>query len=434
VLEQHAALDIEAASPDSAGQTNDGLPPGVDEVARIPNGAKGTDPVRMARRVLPDATRWLFSQATVSRIEPWYDGLEDRWLRDRLPEALFRAGPRGLLRWQWLAFPLLALLGWLFGWLFGWLARRVLRPLLAPERRAALLRLGGPLTLFGAFLFVRAFLGSLALNPPAEEFALQLVKAGFLVALFWALLRLVDLGVHLVANSPWAKTHAAAVGALPTGGRVAKVVTVAMAAIAVLSELGYPVASLIAGLGIGGLAIALAAQKTVENLIGSVAIGIDQPFKVGDFVRIDGVVGTVELIGLRSTRVRTLERTIVSFPNGKLADMRAETFGPRDRILLTTNVVLAFDTRAEQIKAVIAGIEALLAQAPKISKVDAPLVRLSELLPSSMKIEVWAWFDTTDWSEFTRLRQETLLGILEVVERAGTRIALPAQVVHAAKA
>src|SRR2546430_16431560 len=104
-----------------------------------------------------------------------------------------------------------------------------------------------------------------------------------------------------------------------------------MTVFAVVSALGCPVASLIAGLGIGGLALALAAQKTVENLFGAFAIGFDQPIREGDFVQIDGVKGSVESIGLRSTRVRTLERTIVCFPNGPPAEPRTANDAEGDR-------------------------------------------------------------------------------------------------------
>ena len=136
---------------------------------------------------------------------------------------------------------------------------------------------------------------------------------------------IVDAALRWAADSPWGRTHAQGASMLPSVRRATKVAVVALGAVAVLAQVGYPVGSLLAGLGLGGLAVALAAQKTVENLIGSVTIGLDVPFKVGDFVRADGAEGTVEAIGLRSTRLRTLDRTVVTIPNGKLADARIET-------------------------------------------------------------------------------------------------------------
>jgi MscS family membrane protein len=199
--------------------------------------------------------------------------------------------------------------------------------------------------------------------------------------------------------------------------------------VAVLNELGFQVASLLAGLGIGGIALALAAQKTVENLFGSVAIGVDQPFRVGDVVRIEDVTGTVEAIGMRSTRIRTLDRTVVSYPNGKLADMRAETLASRDRIRLVANLGLAYGTTAEQMRAVLAGVEAALRRQPKLWT-ESLSVRFTEFRDSTLNVEVIAWFTTSDWSEFTAIRQEVLLELMAVVERAGTTFAYPTRTVH----
>ena len=128
-----------------------------------------------------------------------------------------------------------------------------------------------------------------------------------------------------------------------------KLVVGAIALMVALSALGYPVTSVIAGLGIGGVALALAAQKTVENLFGSVSILADQPFQVGDTIRVDTVEGTVETIGLRSTRMRTVDRTLIIIPNGKLADMRIESLGPRDRMRFATRLSLVLLQRSGEL-------------------------------------------------------------------------------------
>ena len=169
-----------------------------------------------------------------------------------------------------------------------------------------------------------------------------------------------------------------------------------------LSELGIPVASLVAGLGIGGLAIALAGQKTVEHLFGTVSIGFDQPFAEGDFVSIDGTVGTVETIGLRSTRIRTLDRTLVTIPNGLLAEMRSEVFSVRDRIRLYTTIGLTYDTTQDQMKAVLKGFEQVLRDHPAIWP-DAMTIRFKGFGPSSLDIDVMAWFMTSDWAKFQEI-------------------------------
>jgi len=193
----------------------------------------------------------------------------------------------------------------------------------------------------------------------------------------------------------------------------------------VLSALGYPVASLLAGLGIGGLALALAAQKTGEHLFGSVAIGFDQPFQVGDLVKVDDQVGRVEAVGLRSTRIRTYDRTVISLPNGKLADMRTENFSARDRFRVHTTLGLAPTTDAATLRAVLTEVRALLEGHPKVAA-DAPWVSLLRVGALSIEVEVAAWFRTTDLEEFLAIRSEVLLGCLDVIERHRAQLAAAA--------
>jgi MscS family membrane protein len=204
-------------------------------------------------------------------------------------------------------------------------------------------------------------------------------------------------------------------------------------AIAVLTQLGYPVASLLAGLGIGGLALALAAQKTVENLFGSVSISVDQPCRVGDYVQVENVQGTVEAIGLRSTRIRTLNRTIVTIPNGKLADVRIENFAVRDRFRLFCTLQLVYGTTPAQMRAVLGGLEQAL-QAHRTLFPEGQSVRFANISASSLDVEVNAWFATADWNEFTVVRQELLLRFLEVVRESGSALAFPTQTLHVASA
>jgi len=199
--------------------------------------------------------------------------------------------------------------------------------------------------------------------------------------------------------------------------------------VAALSELGYPVASLLAGLGLGGLAFALAAQKTVENLFGALSIGLDQPIREGDFVKVEEMVGTVEAIGLRSTRIRTLDRTLVSIPNGRLADMRLETFAARDRIRLACELGLVYETTEGQMREVLAGLEAVLRAHPLIWP-DAVVVRFKQFGAFSLDIEIMAWFRTSDWGQFQGIRQEVLLQFMGVVQAAGTSMAFPTQTLH----
>jgi MscS family membrane protein len=247
-------------------------------------------------------------------------------------------------------------------------------------------------------------------------------------AFFWMSARSVDVGAELLVSSPWGRTRASSRSLVPLASRVTKLAVAALAVVALLSELGYPVASLLAGLGIGGVALALAAQKTVENLFGAFSIGADRPFSEGDTVKFEDVTGTVEQIGLRSTRIRTADRTLVTVPNGRLADMRVESLTARDRMRLNCVLPLVYDTTAVQMRGVLAGLEHVLRVHPKIWP-DGLTVRFVALGASSLDIEINAWFKV-DADEFALCRQEVLLRFMEVVEAGGTHFAFPTRTVH----
>jgi MscS family membrane protein len=351
------------------------------------------------------------------------------FLEGHLPSALLARGPGGLALWQWLALPAAAVLSLAVGWLLGWLTRKVLAHVAARTSvrwdDELVSRLAGPILLLWALLLADLLRPLVALEGGADELFGRLLRAGFFLAFFWGGYRSIDVALRAQAGpaSPGLG------GRLGFFRKVAKVVVVALGLVAVLTELGFQVTGLLAGLGIGGIAVALAAQKTVENLIGSVAIGMDQPFRVGDAINVDGVVGVVEVVGLRSSRLRTPDRTLVTIPNGKLADMRVESYTARDRWRIATSLGLRYGTTAAQLRRVLAEIEAALRDHPAAGP-DTPLVRFAEFQASSLSIEIQAWVQAPDVVEFGRIRGELFLRFMEIVEAAGTGFAFPTQTVH----
>jgi MscS family membrane protein len=351
-----------------------------------------------------------------------------------LPPVLLQQGPRDLLWWQWIALPVIAVVAWLTGALLGRLSAAIAARL---ARRTAVTwddelvrELRGPASLAWTTFVAKALIGLIAMAPIPLRFVDQVLDALLFVAFFWALLRAVDVGVVVATGTGWAQTYPQSRSLVPLGSRVAKVAVFAIGIVAVLAEFGYPVASLIAGLGIGGLAVALAAQKTLENLFGAFTIGVDQPFREGDYVNVGGLQGTVEEVGLRSTRIRTLERTVVSIPNGKLAEMQIETFAPRDRYRLSHVLRVEHGTTAAQVRQITSGIEAALRREPKLF--GTPSVRFTTIGEYSLHIEIYAQLATTDDGEFQRLREGLLLAFLEVVASAGARLAYPVRVLQQA--
>jgi MscS family membrane protein len=241
--------------------------------------------------------------------------------------------------------------------------------------------------------------------------------------------RLVEAWGKLLIASKWAKQRAVSNSLVALGVRVGKICILVIAVVTLVTATGYPAASLLAGLGVGGLAVALAAQKTLEHLFGAFSIGADEPFREGDFIKVDDISGTVESIGLRSTRIRTPERTVVSMPNGKLSEMRVECFSIRDRLFLSCMIGLVYETTEQQMREVLSGFERILGSHPKLWP-DNVSVRFKDFGASSLNIEVAAWFLTTDWNEFLTIRQEVLLAFMNCVKQAGTSFALPTQTIH----
>lgn len=433
VLDSRLRIELDALSPAAEGDLEDDLPLDREEIGRVP-GADGT-PVAIAMRRLPGrtVTGWAFTTGTVARTDELFHALPDAWVREHLPQALRLNGPLGLQWWQLIALltliPLSALVGWLLaGPVQGLLKRLVSRTETALDD-ALVGSARGPIMLLIGVATSRVLLRWLSLSAATEQFIVELQRATAVVAVFWILLRVIGVLQIALPATEWGSSHPAMRSLIPLGGRIARILVLITGLLTVIASFGYPIATILAGLGIGGIAVALGAQKTLEHFFGSVSIGVDQPFRVGDWVIIDGVEGEVEAIGLRSTRVRTLERTVVSFPNGRLADMRAENFGPRDRIRMRADIGLEYGTTAAQMQAVRDGIEAMLRAHPKTWPTRV-VVRFLKFSSSSLDVEIFCWILTTDPDEFREIREAHYLGIMRIVEQSGARFAFPTQTVY----
>lgn len=423
VLDRHLFVDLEKLSPNPRGNTEDGSVPDRDELGNVPGASGKPEPVIIVRRVDRSGARWVFSASTVARVDAWYDHLENRWLLDHLPKWSLRFGPRELRWWQWLALVPLIFSGFLVGFTITRLSGLAIRHWFTPHSAENFRRLRKPAILAWTVITGYALLPWLGLYEPAEAFVRRGLSASFLAALFWALWQGVELSLHTMTSAHWVKGSHTAASLMMLGARLGKFLVAAFALVAVLAELGYPVTSLITGLGIGGVALALAAQKTVENLFGAFSLAIDQPFREGDTIQVDTITGTVESIGLRSTRIRTVDRTLISIPNGKLAEMRVETITARDRLRFYC-VLGVTHSPAKQISQILQGIEGLLRSDPLVAD-DSISVRLIGLTDSAMNLEIVGMLETADWSKFLEARQGLLLGIIEVVENAGSSLAHP---------
>lgn len=431
VLGRKLWIDPEELSPSPGGKKDDGLPVGVDEIGRIRSRDGKLEPVRLVRKEAKSADeepRWVFTAQTVSHVDGWYDDLGERWVRAHLPPVFFREGPRSFLFWHVGAVILLgfasALVARPFAWLLVGLFGRTARKTKLAWNDTVKAGMRGPSRLACAlpvFYFASRFLG---LYQPADALVVRGLRALAMVAFFWFLMRIVASFGGSVLESDWGRTRPSLRNFSAFTLRVGGFAVWFLGGVAVLSELGYPVGSIITGLGIGGIAIALAAQKTVENLFGSVSILIDQPFGVGDTIRVDGIEGMVETVGLRSTRIRTSDRSLVILPNGKLADMRIESLSARDRTRFGCKLRIANRATSEQLTALVALVGEALKGHAKVRSEDV-LVRLSALGDGAFEIDAGCAVETTKFAEFADVRQELLLACVAAIRKAGVELAGP---------
>jgi MscS family membrane protein len=397
--------------------------------------------------------QWVFSAGTVTRAEEFYDRVKHLpykpgrtgghidelrtgskaifliKLRKVMP-PWFESEVRGMRVWQWFGLSLLVLL--LTGVVLAlvWLGRRLERTGSSGRRLGAFLP---PLALMSVPWVGELVIDRLFELPGAPAVTVEL---GFSIAgdfgLAWivalVLTGIGDVVIRLVYRDarPLKKQL---VGFL---FRIATIVVVTAIAIVALQRLGVPVAGLIAGVGVGGLAIALAAQDTLENFIGGMILYTDQPVRVGDFCRFGDRQGTVEDVGLRSVKLRTLERTVVTVPNADFVKMQLENLTKRDRILLQEDLCLRYETTNEQLLSVLAELEGMLKSHPQIA--DDPIrVRFMGLGRYYFEIEIFAYGLTRDWAEFLLIRQDVFTKVLAIIERSGARLALPTEIVYAAR-
>jgi MscS family membrane protein len=208
--------------------------------------------------------------------------------------------------------------------------------------------------------------------------------------------------------------------------RVLEVLIFIAVALATLAGLGVNVTAALAGLGIGGLAIGLGAQKTFENLIGGISVLTDKALQVGDACRIGDQRGIVEDIGLRSTKLRTEDRTVVTIPNGTVATAVLENFRQRDKILFRQSIRLRYDLSSDHLRYLLEEIRSVLKENSHVED-SSSRVRLLRFADWAIEIEVYAYVLVRDFTEFLELQEELLLSLLESIEKTGAAIALPSQ-------
>jgi len=390
-------------------------------------------PVALVRVTDPAAGKvWLFSADTLSKVPDLYDNLETYQVETKLPQGLVRNVFLGMPLWQWLALiaaiPVAAAIGWAVV-LFLAIPRRLYLKYRNRPNLHSYSEVSKPLLVFFGAIAHRIIASYLGLPLLPRFYYYRTIGVLVSIGFFWFLARVSSITMQRL------RRHAIGVGRKGTGTlmllgeRMLVALIFILAALVILAILGFNLTTLLAGLGIGGIAIAFAAQKTLENLFGGISVLADEVIRVGDSCRFGDRVGTVEDISLRSTRIRTLERTELSIPNGTLATMNVENLSWRDKILFNPSLGVRSETSPDQLRYLLAELRRLLYEHPKVESATAR-VRLASCDPSAFGLEVFSYVLTRDFAEFTAIREDLLLRVIEIVARSGTGFAFPSQTLY----
>src|ERR1700752_74101 len=375
---------------------------------------------------------WLISADTLGKLPELYDQAKARQVESKLPAVLVKLQLGGMPLWQWLALlvatPVAAGLGWLILFVMEiplrWWARRRGRLDVANWRSVS-----GPAWLLAGTLIHQVFVVYLRMPLLLRHYYFQITSTALILSAVWIVWRVVRWSLYRVRIRALAHGLAGTGSLMLLGERILKAVIFILGILAVLSSLGFNMSTALAGLGIGGLAIGFGAQQTIANLFGGVSVLGDEVFRVGDVCRFGDRTGVVEDIGLRSTRIRTEERTLVAIPNGTVATINPENLSRRDKILFKTNLGLRPESKADHVRFVLSEFRKLLYSHAKV-ETQTVRVRLTDIAGASLTVEVLSYILTRDFNEYAAIREDLLLRMMDVMEDSGGGLALPSQTLY----
>ncbi|HEY3706170.1 MAG TPA: mechanosensitive ion channel family protein [Terracidiphilus sp.] len=375
---------------------------------------------------------WLFSADTLTSIPAAFEEVNANELGKRLPHFLVANRIVQIPLFEWIivlaGFPVLYGLSFLLNRGYRLIVRLVWRRKGRLDQPPSSEVLSHPLRLILIGIAMFSMRTEAGLSLLARQFWTDIATIVLLGAFTWLLIRLNARAERLVQRQLRRRKLEGTTSILRLGRRVADLLIIFAGVLSILFLFGINPTPALAGLGVGGIAVALAAQKTLENVIGGASIILDQAVKVGDSLKFGTVQGTVEEIGLRSTVVRTPDRTLVSVPNGQLANMNIEAFSARDKFWFHPTLNLAHGTTARQMELILNRIQAFLNDRQEVER-GSFRVRFTALGAYSLDVEVFAYVNATGWEGFLVIQQQLLLGVMHIIEEAGSRIALPSQVI-----
>jgi MscS family membrane protein len=431
VLNRRLPARLNEVSDKPEGSLRDPLRPDEDIIGTIST-SKGDLDIMVERIDRGKAGRvWLFSRKTLNSIPNVFEELSTPPVEEFLPGFLVRTQLADIPVFEWLALfvgvPFLYLLTVLLNSLIGVGIGAFRRHLFGNPSLQNPQVLPAPIRLLLVALVIRWLLSRVGLPLLARQFWSTFVLMLVIAGCAWLVMLVNRWGErYLVRRRPSMSGSAAVLRLIR---RVTNGLVFFAALLFALHRFGINPTAALAGLGVGGIAVALAAQKTLENVIAGVSLIADQAVRVGDTLKLGDLLGTVEDVGLRSTRIRTPDRTVISVPNGQIANMSLETLSGRDKFWFHPVLALRYETNPEQLHSIIIGIRTLLLQHPNV---DLSTVRVNFLRINtfSLDLDIVAYVLVRDWPDFFQIQEELLLNIMNIVKQEGAAIAFPSQTMY----
>lgn len=428
-LDRDPHFEVGHLSNAADGNLADGLNPDLDVLDKFQ--ADHKDVTLYVQRINQQGREiWLVSPDSVSKIPQLTALHKVSAIEQKIPEPLTRIEWIDTPLWIWFALVaialLLAFLSRLLSRAVLFIVSPILKRYIRPLGPYRLEHFSEPVRLLLSLAVFRACMTVIAPSALLRDYLLKLITLLVVLGLGSLLMRIVDLVSDRVIARLNPRERTVSYSVAPLLVRFVKICIFCFAVLFVLTAWGYNTTTILAGVGVGGLAVALAAQKTIENLFGGISLISDRAVLVGDFCQFGGQVGTVEDIGLRSTRIRTQDRTLVTIPNSQFSTMTLENFSKRDRMWFHPALHLHRDTTPEQIRKVMSMVERIIASEPNVDLTDVP-VRFTKITVDSYVIELYAYVLTPDYNEFLRTQSHLLLRFMEGARELGVAFALPIQ-------
>lgn len=428
ILDRDTQFEVSRLSNDPAGRVGDGLAANLDRLVDFEANQQNIV-LFLQRQNVGGLQLWLVSSDSIPHIPQLAEAIAESPIEKRLPATLVNNRILGTPLWVWMALCLAALLVASVSRLLAHLVLRIIRPIAHRYSKLHINRLAAFVPPLRLMLSVMLFRTCMEFIGPSALLRDGLLKILALLAI-WAIASILMGIVDVISDTIIARLNvherAVSYSVLPLFVRSVKILLGFLGILTVLGAWGYNVNAVLAGLGVGGIAVALAAQKTIENLFGGVSVISDKPVLVGDFCQFGGQVGTVEDIGLRSTKIRTLDRTIVTVPNSSFSTMTLENYSRRDRMWFHPTIYLRRDTSAAKIRAMMDAIVEVLKKHPQVDPTDVPL-RFTKIAKESFDLEIFAYVNSSDFNVYLQVQSELLLGIVEAAARLSVEFAIPIQ-------